>query len=382
MKLRIALFYHSLVSDWNHGNAHFLRGVASELLARGHAVRIFEPEDSWSRENLVRDSGPEVITNFEQAFPQLRSERYKLADLNWERALEGSHLVIAHEWNDAQLISALGAYRRRHPETRLLFHDTHHRAITAPRELARFDLAQYDGVLAYGASLKDAYERQGWGRQVHVWHEAADIRVFYPRLSDEKAGDLVWIGNWGDEERSEELREFLLEPVKRLLLTARVHGVRYPDEALRGLQQAGISYGGWLPNFQVPQVFSHFRVTVHVPRRPYLKQLPGIPTIRPFEALACGIPMISAPWEDTEGLFRHGRDFLMARDGTEMEDLLHNVLSDPGLAASLARSGLETIRQRHTCGHRVDQLMEIYEAMKPETDASRSDQPAPEEARR
>jgi spore maturation protein CgeB len=351
-------------------------------LARGHGVQIFEPEDSWSRENLVRHSGPEALTKFEEAFPQLRSERYKLADLNLERALEGSHLVIAHEWNDPQLISALCVYRRQHPEMRLLFHDTHHRAITAPQELARFDLSEYDAVLAYGASLKDAYERQGWGRQVHVWHEAADTRVFYPRPSEGKAGDLVWIGNWGDEERSEELREFLLQPVRRLSLTAKVHGVRYPDEALRELEQAGISYGGWLPNFQVPEVFSRFRVTVHVPRRPYLKQLRGIPTIRPFEAMACGIPMVSAPWEDSEGLFRQGRDFLVARDGSETEELLRNVLRDEGLAASLARSGLETIRQRHTCGHRVDQLMEIYGAMKPDREPSESNRHAPEEARR
>ena len=34
--MRIVLFVHSLVSDWNHGNAHFLRGVVRELLARGH----------------------------------------------------------------------------------------------------------------------------------------------------------------------------------------------------------------------------------------------------------------------------------------------------------------------------------------------------------
>jgi hypothetical protein len=61
MKLRFALFYHSLLSDWNHGNAHFLRGIVSELLAQGHLLRVYEPEDGWSRENLVRDYGPDAI---------------------------------------------------------------------------------------------------------------------------------------------------------------------------------------------------------------------------------------------------------------------------------------------------------------------------------
>ena len=47
--MRVVMFYHSLVSDWNHGNAHFLRGVVAELQSRGHDVRVLEPEDGWSR---------------------------------------------------------------------------------------------------------------------------------------------------------------------------------------------------------------------------------------------------------------------------------------------------------------------------------------------
>jgi spore maturation protein CgeB len=104
-------------------------------------------------------------------------------------------------------------------------------------------------------------------------------------------------------------------------------------------------------------------VTVHVPRGPYARQLPGIPTIRPFEAMACGIPLICAPWDDSEGLFRPGQDFLVARDGDEMTSHLRAVLRDPGLARELARSGLARIRSRHTCAHRVDELMAIHAAL-------------------
>ena len=167
------------------------------------------------------------------------------------------------------------------------------------------------------------------------------------------------------KKRSEELREYFINPVASLSLNAHAYGVRYPSSAVRELESASIMYGGWLPNFKVPEVFSKFRATIHVPRRPYTQALPGIPTIRPFEALACGIPLISAPWQDTEGLFRVGQDFLMARNGSEMQKHLHNVLNDSFLAQSLAKSGLETIRKRHTCGHRVDELLRIYDAIKP-----------------
>ncbi len=264
-----------------------------------------------------------------------------------------------------KLISAVGAYRRHSPGVRLLFHDTHHRALTAEEELARFDLTNYDGILAYGASLKQTYERHGWGKQVYVWHEAADVRTFYPRASAGKIGDVIWIGNWGDEERTQELREYFIGPVKRDSLKAQVYGVRYPEQALRELNDAGIAYGGWLPNFKVPETFAQFKATVHVPRRPYTRELPGIPTIRPFEALACGIPLVSAPWQDTEDLFRAGQDFLMAHNGEEMQKHLDDVLNDSSLAQSLSSNGLETIRNRHTCGHRVDELLSIFDAIRP-----------------
>lgn len=92
-----------------------------------------------------------------------------------------------------------------------------------------------------------------------------------------------------------------------------------------------------------------------------MEALKGIPTIRPFEALACGIPLISSPWQDVEGLFRPGEDFLVARNGAEMKKHLRAVLSSPELQDKLAQSGLQRIRARHTCAHRVDELVRIYD---------------------
>ncbi|HEX4165143.1 MAG TPA: glycosyltransferase [Bryobacteraceae bacterium] len=364
MSLKIAIFCHSLVSDWNHGNAHFLRGIVQELKARDYDVRVFEPQNAWSRENLERDHGQAAVRAFRRAFPNLSSIRYT-KEPDFEGELDGTDLILVHEWNEPSIVASLGAYRKRHPGTRLFFHDTHHRAITAPEELSRFDLSAFDGVLAYGESLRQAYQRLGWGKQVYVWHEAADIRTFHPLPSPGKIGDLVWIGNWGDEERTEELREYFIGPSCDLNLKAVAFGVRYPISAIAELEEANIAYDGWVANHKVPEVFARFRVTIHVPRRPYTQQLPGIPTIRPFEALACGIPLVSAPWNDNEGLFRIGRDFLIAPSREQMGSCLRDVLHDQSLAQSLAESGLQTIRNRHTCGHRVDELLSIFHQCAP-----------------
>ena len=365
--MRVAMFYHSLVSDWNHGNAHFLRGVASELIARGHEIRIFEPRDGWSRANLVAEYGDEPARAFAAAFPNLESLEYDAETLQIGEVLDGVELAIVHEWNDPKLVSRIGEYRASTRGLTLLFHDTHHRAVTAPEAIRTFDLSHYDGVLAYGRVLRDMYLRRGWARQAWTWHEAADTRVFYPaRRRNGPAcfdGDIVWIGNWGDEERTEELREFFIEPVKALRLRAAVYGVRYPEPAKQELARAGIEYRGWAPNYAVPEIFARFRATVHVPRRPYTRALPGIPTIRVFEALACAIPLVSAPWDDPEHLFTAGRDYLVARDTAEMKTLLQDVLSNERFAHDLAARGRRTILQRHTCAHRVDELLAIYDEL-------------------
>ena len=361
--MNVVLFCHSLVSCWNHGNAHFLRGVARDLVARGHAVRILAPEGGWSRENLVRDHGGQALLGWRRAYPELASETYPLdgaaLDAALERALESADLVLVHEWSEPLLVAAVGRRRAAGGRFVLLFHDTHHRAVSAPEAMRGLALEAYDGILAFGAVLAERWRRWGWGGRVFVWHEAADTTLFRPRPEIIPERDLIWVGNWGDDERSAELHEYLLGPVKALGLTGTVRGVRWPDDALAAAADAGLDHRGWLPNHAVPEAFARHRVTVHVPRRPYVDALPGIPTIRVFEALACGIPLVSAPWDDAEGLFPEGA-YLEAENGAAMTRHLEAVLADAELRESLIATGLAAIRARHTCHHRVGELLAVH----------------------
>jgi spore maturation protein CgeB len=356
--MRIVIFCHSLVSDWNHGNAHFLRGIASELALMRHAVDIYEARDAWSAVNLALDQGSAACQRYRAFYPSLTSKRYDSERIDLERELQGADLVLVHEWNTREIIDGVAQLRKRMPFIGL-FHDTHHRSVSAPGALANCDIGRYDGVLAFGRALARMYAHRGLSDKVFVWHEAADTRIFNPPPVRARNDDLVWVGNWGDEERTAELSEFLLEPVRRLRLRAFAYGVRYPEGALSALKAAGIAYRGWIPNFEVPGVFAGAALTVHIPRRPYVETLPGIPTIRVFEALACGIPLICAPWEDAEELFREG-DFLIARDGDEMSFKIESLLKDPEGAARMARRGWRTVLERHTCAHRAAELLNIY----------------------
>jgi spore maturation protein CgeB len=363
--LRLAYFAHAVRSDWNNGNAHFLRGLLRALgKIDGVGVRAFEPEREWSIDNLrAEENGEESLRRFHETYAELDVEPYAAADCNelWEERLRGVDVVVMHEWNPPELATMLLELRAR-LGFRLLFHDTHHRASSSPAEIERFSLSQFDGVIAFGAALRSIYRERFGLKNVWVLHEAADVTVFHPDEDVEREDALVWIGNWGDGERSREIREFLLTPAAALRnqVQTTVHGVRYPQRGLETLMQAGVRYGGYLPNLAAPDLYARAGATVHVPRQQYNDALVGIPTIRVFEALACGIPLVSAPWEDTEELFRDG-DLAWARDTGEMTERLRFLFSEPEAAREQAERGRDTVLARHTCDHRARELTGICE---------------------
>ena len=229
-----------------------------------------------------------------------------------------------------------------------------------------FGLEQFDGILAFGNALREVYRERLGLERVWTMHEAADTTVFMPlgesssKIEHER--ELVWIGNWGDGERSTEIRKFLLEPAWALrdITHTLIYGVRYPEDGLKALEEHGVTYGGYVANLDAPAVYAKAIATVHVPRQQYSGAVKGIPTIRVFEALACGIPLVSAPWEDTEELFRPG-DFRGASSTSEMETALRLLLTDRTAREEQIACGRETVLARHTCDHRAKELSSICE---------------------
>jgi spore maturation protein CgeB len=357
--MKAVFFCHAFSSCWNNGNAHFLRGVTRELARLGHEVMVCEPRDGWSRSNALQDGGEAVLLEAASLVPGVEVITYEgLPDL--DELLQGADFVLVHEWNPPELIARIGRRRAAGARFTLLFHDTHHRAITAPQELAAFDLNGFDGVLVFGEVLREIYVKRGWARQAFTWHEAADTELYRPMPEIRKECDVVWIGNWGDDERSRELTEFLVRPIAETGLSGRIYGVRYPEAVLQAINATGIRYEGWLPNHRAPRAFAQARATVHVPRGPYARQLPGIPTIRIFEALACGIPLVSAPWSDDERLFP-ADCYLRVSSGEGMKSALVALFSDPQMSSAIAQKGLQTVLERHTCRHRALELVGIVD---------------------
>ena len=367
-RIRFRIFAHSWISDWNHGNAHFLRGLARELVRLGHEVRCYEELGSWSLTNLVEQEGETAVDAIEQfrgAFPEL-DVRFYQQDAGFydtlRSELRDADVVIIHEWNRPEIVNAILSLKQE-LGFRALLHDTHHRALSGAAEILRFNLPAFDGVLAFGESITRIY-LDGFGvEKAWTFHEAADVSHFQPCDAPCEI-DLLWIGNWGDEERTRELMEFLAQPVAELRNSKTVvYGVRYPESGRRILQDAGIEYRGYLPNLSAPAVYAQTALSLHVPRRQYSDGLHGVPTIRVFEALACGSPLICAPWNDAEQLFRADEDYVIVNSGDEMKATMQSLLLDPAARRQIGDNGRETILRKHTCAHRAHQLVDICEGL-------------------
>ena len=357
--MRIVLFYHSLLSDWNNSLAPFVRGLGMELLLRGHEVVVYEPRNASSLQHLLAEHGHAPVARFHGVYPGLASRRYEARTLDLEAALAGADLVVVHEWCDSRLVKAIGLHHALGGGYRLIFHATHPDCLSAPDPMARAALRHYDGVLAGSNALREQYLAEGWAKRAWTWHEAADTRVFKPVPGAAINGDLVWVGNWRDGERAAELQEFLVEPVRALGLRARVYGAGYTQPAVDALAAAGIEYGGWVPSFDLPALLARFKLVAHIPSREQGRAAPGLPTGRPFQALACARPLVCAAWPDSDGLFQPGVDYALARDGDEMTGWLKVLLDKPDMADWMARHGHSTVLRRHTVAHRVDELLSL-----------------------
>jgi len=373
--MNFAIFGHSIRSDWNHGNAHFLRGLMRALEELGHRATFYEAVHNWSVDNLRQEHGEAPLLDFAAHFPNLRYNLYNPAILarparlrSWlHKTLAGVDVALVHEWSDPALVVELGRMRQAGEfgsRFRALFHDTHYRAYSEPEAMRTLQLENYDAVLSFSPAITEIYRRDFALPRVYTVHEAADPDLFRP-IALPKEQDVVFIGNWGDNDRNETLERYLLEPSNLLPdLRFAIYGVRYGAALLeRFAREYRVRYRGWVANYRAPLVYAASKMSVHLPRQQYTSAIYGTPTIRVFETLACGLPLISLPWSDTDELFCAGEDYLVVKDQAGMIEAMRQLAADPAARKKLGESGRNRILAQHTVQHRARQIVGIVEGL-------------------
>jgi hypothetical protein len=297
--MRFVIFTHSLVSDWNNGNAHFVRGLASELLEQGCELHILEPADGWSPE----PAGTRQVRGFRvrQMYPQ-RSTLRSASSIS--KCTSAVRLVLVHEWNTLALCGR-GHHQAKIAATALVPRHTIGACPAMVHRRARSP-ALRRCTCTVRSSGNDIRQRLGPPRLTFMRRPYASI----PPYEKSRRGGSCLIGNW-------EMVDVVwcgvpVRPVE-IRLRARVFGVRYPEAALRELTAAGIDTAAGCPPFACRKCLPG-TASPSTSRRPYVEVRMAF-NVRPFEAMACGFC-----WSPR--LARHGssvrRQFLVARDGREM----------------------------------------------------------------
>jgi spore maturation protein CgeB len=78
------------------------------------------------------------------------------------------------------------------------------------------------------------------------------------------------------------------------------------------------------------------------------------PSVRLFEAAACGTPIISDPWEGLESLLVPGREILIARTPEEVLEYARDL--DEEECRALGDRARERVLAEHTAAHRAVEL--------------------------
>jgi spore maturation protein CgeB len=102
-----------------------------------------------------------------------------------------------------------------------------------------------------------------------------------------------------------------------------------------------------------PAFYASQRFTLNLTRAA-MKSAGYSPSVRLFEAGACGVPMISDWWDGLDSLFEPGRDILISENAEDTLRYLRDLPENARLA--MGQAARARILAAHTPAHRAEQL--------------------------
>jgi spore maturation protein CgeB len=347
--MRIVIFGLSITSSWGNGHATTYRALVRGLASRGHDVLFAERDVPWYAENRDLPQPPYCRTRIYDGVTAVEGElgeEIAAADL----VVVGSYVPDGAEVIDRVLHHARGCtafYDIDTPVT-LAALGVGETAYLQRRQVSRFDL-----YLSFtGGPTLTRLEREFGARRARALYCSVDPEHYYP---DPVAGpdrDLGYLGTYSAD-RQPTLTRLLLEPA-RAWLDGRfvIAGPQYPPTMA---QPANVERITHLAPGEHRAFYNRLRFTLNVTRRDMV-EAGYSPSVRLFEAGACGTPIISDAWPGLETILEPGRDILLAHDAGEVLTYLRE-LSDEERRAVGARAR-ERVLQAHTAVHRAIELEE------------------------
>jgi spore maturation protein CgeB len=355
-KLKIVILGLSITSSWGNGHATTYRGLVLELCARGHDVLFLERDTEWYASNRDLPNPPYGRTELYESMKELKS-RFATAIRDADFVIVGSYVQDG---------IALGEWVTRTSQGVTAFYD-----IDTPVTMANLIKGQTDYIsselipryqmyLSFtGGPLLDYIEEQYGSPMARPLYCSVDANLYFPEQREIK-WDLGYMGTYSDD-RQLTLDRLLLEPARRWNEGRFVvAGPQYP-RSLRWPRN--VKRFTHLPPGKHRGFYNSQRFTLNVTRANMISA--GFsPSVRLFEAAACGTPIISDSWPGIETFFKPDEEILISSSSDETLIYLDEITEvDRRRMGYRAR---ERVLSQHTARHRAAELEGyVLEVLKP-----------------
>ncbi|HEX3952826.1 MAG TPA: glycosyltransferase [Stellaceae bacterium] len=350
-KLRIVILGLSITSSWGNGHATTYRGLVRALCRRGHEVLFLERETPWYRAHRDLPQPPFGTTALYDSHAELHER--------WRGAVREADLVIVGSYVPEGI--AVAQWAQRSARGLVAFYD-----IDTPVTLAALaaGTCEYlDAELIPGFDLYLSFTGGPTLRRIEAEYGALAARALYCSVDPDchrpqavaPAWDIGYLGTYSAD-RQATLDRLLCQPAQRWPQGRfAVAGSLYPADAVWPANVERIEH---IDPTGHAAFYGKQRFTLNVTRADMIS-CGWSPSVRLFEAAACGVPIVSDWWPGLDEFFHPGEDILIARTTEAMLEYLRDL--PDGERLLLASNARHRVFAAHTAEHRAAEL-EAYVA--------------------
>ena len=345
-RLRIVILGLSITSSWGNGHATTFRGLVRELVRRGHDLLFLERDQPWYASHRDLPHPPYGRTQLYGSLQEL-GDRFANEVRDADMVIVGSYVpdgAAVGDWVQRQARGIKAFYDIDTPVTLAKLARGEHEYLR-PQQIAGYDL-----YLSFtGGPTLARLEREFGSPRARVLYCSVDPELYF-REPQPFRWDLGYMGTYSDD-RQPGVERLLLEPARRLP-EARftVAGPQYPASIE---WPANVQYQPHLPPAEHRAFYNSQRFTLNITRADMIAA-GWSPSVRLFEAAACGTAIISDRWAGIESLLVPGREILLAGSADEVVSILGKVSEKERLNISVRAR--QRILREHTAAHRAGQL--------------------------
>jgi spore maturation protein CgeB len=350
--VKIVIYGLTLSSSWGNGHATTYRALCRALASRGHRVHFIEKDVEWyrSHRDLPRPD-----------FAAL--EFYETWDEQLVRASADADVIVVGSYFPDAIMATRALLERGYGP--VLFYDIDTPiTLTALRDQGRTSyldpslIPHYAAYLSFtGGPALRMLEDVFHSPHAVAFYCSVDPSLYRPvPLRELYRCDLSYLGTYATD-RQPRLVE-LLHGAAALLPDAPfvVAGPQYPAETIWPHNVRHIDH---VAPAEHPAFYSSSRFTLNLTRADMVA-MGWSPSVRLFEAAACGTTIVSDSWPGLESFFEPDAEILLPRDQYELADILRNMLQNEG--ERIGRAARERVLEQHTAAHRALEFERIVEA--------------------